>query len=300
MKKISTLLLIIACVAVTASATVTINVRTTTGEAPFLYTWGGASNGEWPGTIMDEDITSTTDDGLVWFTQEFNCDALNLIFNDGGDPVIKTEDIMGITGTAYFTFDPEEGEYENVTSTYVEVHEFDPATLPEAVVWVEGKEFAYFVAPAAWTSCKVWAWNNETGTNFTGGNWPGVACTLIGNTADGAPVFQWIGDDIVEGDRPTGIIFNNGSSQTANMVYVPGGVYDITGKLLYTVPGGGVEPVLGDVNGDGFVTSADVTAIYDVLLGTDNTFEANADVNADGFVTSADVTAVYDILLGNN
>ncbi len=63
---------------------------------------------------------------------------------------------------------------------------------------------------------------------------------------------------------------------------------------------GGTVEVPGDVNGDGFVTSADVTAIYDVLLGTDMTFEATADVNGDGFVTSADVTAVYDILLGNN
>ena len=57
--------------------------------------------------------------------------------------------------------------------------------------------------------------------------------------------------------------------------------------------------VPGDVNGDGFVTSADVTAIYDVMLGTDNTFQSTADVNGDGYVTSADVTAVYDIMLGN-
>ena len=55
----------------------------------------------------------------------------------------------------------------------------------------------------------------------------------------------------------------------------------------------------GDVNGDGYVTSADVTAIYDVLLGTDYQFKATADVNGDGYVTSADVTFVYDILLGN-
>ena len=55
----------------------------------------------------------------------------------------------------------------------------------------------------------------------------------------------------------------------------------------------------GDVNVDGYVTSADVTAIYDVMLGTDMTFQSTADVNGDGYVTSADVTAVYDILLGN-
>ena len=56
--------------------------------------------------------------------------------------------------------------------------------------------------------------------------------------------------------------------------------------------------IYGDVNGDGFVTSADVTAIYDVILGIDNSFQSTADVNGDGYVTSADVTAVYDILTG--
>ena len=79
----------------------------------------------------------------------------------------------------------------------------------------------------------------------------------------------------------------------------------ITDTSLWMVMNGKViskssaRPLLGDVNSDGFVTSADVTAIYDVLLGTDNQFASTADVNGDGFVTSADVTAVYDILLGN-
>ena len=74
---------------------------------------------------------------------------------------------------------------------------------------------------------------------------------------------------------------------------------NVNDMTLTVIPKGG-PAVAGDVNGDGFVTSADVTAIYDVLLGTDMTFEATADVNGDGYVTSADVTAVYDILLGNN
>lgn len=57
--------------------------------------------------------------------------------------------------------------------------------------------------------------------------------------------------------------------------------------------------VYGDVNCDGEVTAADVTAIYDVLLGTSDIFEATADVNNDQAVTAADITAVYDVLLGN-
>ena len=48
--------------------------------------------------------------------------------------------------------------------------------------------------------------------------------------------------------------------------------------------------VHGDVNGDGAVNAADVTAIYDVLLGVDNSLESSADVNSDDAVTSADVT----------
>ena len=56
--------------------------------------------------------------------------------------------------------------------------------------------------------------------------------------------------------------------------------------------------VHGDVNGDGAVNAADVTAIYDVLLGVDNSLESSADVNSDDAVTSADVTDVYDVILG--
>ncbi len=55
-----------------------------------------------------------------------------------------------------------------------------------------------------------------------------------------------------------------------------------------------------DVNGDGSVTSADVTAIYDIILGTPSSQSFNADVNNDGNITSADITAVYNILLGTN
>ena len=151
MKKITTLLIAVALVAISASATVNVHVRTTTGDVPYLYVWDGAGvqlNGEWPGTIMDETSTSTTDDGLVWFTQSFDADAINIIFNDGQDPITQTSDIRGVTGDAYYIFDIEEGEYEDVTSTYVEVTEFDPNTLPEGVVFVENLECTVAMADA--------------------------------------------------------------------------------------------------------------------------------------------------------
>ena len=58
----------------------------------------------------------------------------------------------------------------------------------------------------------------------------------------------------------------------------------------------GFEP--GDVNGDGVVSGADVTALYNVLLD-DAEASGDADVNGDGIVSGADVTALYNLLLGD-
>lgn len=53
----------------------------------------------------------------------------------------------------------------------------------------------------------------------------------------------------------------------------------------------------GDVNGDGEVTIADVTALVNIILGK-NDKKAIADVNGDDDVTIADVTALVNIILG--
>lgn len=55
----------------------------------------------------------------------------------------------------------------------------------------------------------------------------------------------------------------------------------------------------GDVNGDGSVTIADVTALIDSLLSGLEVPTHVADVNGDGLVTIADVTALIDQLLGS-
>ena len=54
-----------------------------------------------------------------------------------------------------------------------------------------------------------------------------------------------------------------------------------------------------DVNGDGVVTAADVTALYDIMLNNDYSNVVNGDQNGDGEITAADITTIYNILLGN-
>ncbi|MBO4721903.1 MAG: BspA family leucine-rich repeat surface protein [Muribaculaceae bacterium] len=59
-----------------------------------------------------------------------------------------------------------------------------------------------------------------------------------------------------------------------------------------------IPAVVGDVNGDGSVTSADVTCIYNYLLNGDESFIDTCDVDGDGYITSSDITVIYNILLG--
>ena len=81
------------------------------------------------------------------------------------------------------------------------------------------------------------------------------------------------------------------------------------GEVVYTLPGtsftikvgeGGSTVVPGDVNGDGTVTAADVTLLYNIILNNDWTGVVNGDQNGDGEVTAGDVTIVYNALLGAN
>ena len=55
--------------------------------------------------------------------------------------------------------------------------------------------------------------------------------------------------------------------------------------------------LIGDVNKDGVVSIADVTALVNIILGRGFDPE-HADVNADGAITIADVTALVNIILG--
>ncbi len=55
----------------------------------------------------------------------------------------------------------------------------------------------------------------------------------------------------------------------------------------------------GDVDCDGYVTSSDVTALYNYLLNGNTTYLSTGDVDGDGTITAADITAIYNYLLGN-
>ncbi len=146
-------------------------------------------------------------------------------------------------------------------------------------------------------NCMVYPYNDYTASN---GNQFALAMGESQQFADMelAHVFPAQGLGAVNSQTfsaPVAVEVGSDGKHANLYVYVPG-----EGLGCYTVTSTKQEQplIVGDVNCDGSVTAADVTALYDFILLGDETFIDTADVDHDGAITSADVTAVYSIILG--
>ena len=108
--------------------------------------------------------------------------------------------------------------------------------IKEVVIPTPTGIFAYFLAPSDWNQVDCWAWTNTD--NFTGGNWPGVACTKTGMKKNGLDVWMWKYDGDLT-TAPTMIIFNNGGGQqTKDLEFENAAVYNLAGKTNESVSTG--------------------------------------------------------------
>jgi Glycosidases len=180
-------------------------------SAPNLYVWNDSQqplNGSWPGTKM---TTTTTLSGTTWYVASFDASAINIILNNGSS---QTKDITGITKDTFFSYDG--------NSTYSVV---DTATI----VHTDGI-YAYFEAPSNWSNVNVWAWSGSV--NYYS-SWPGKAIYKVATATNGNAVYKWTYDGTIT-KTPEYVIFNNGSQQTANLLFTNGGYYTYNGYQYQT------------------------------------------------------------------
>ena len=111
----------------------------------------------------------------------------------------------------------------------------DAFTAPDCCVVNDGEVCAFYEAPASYANVKCWAWDKNN--NYTGGTWPGEACTKVG-TNGGNNVWKWTYKGALT-TMPANIIFNfnNGASQTADLDFKNGGYYNTAGALQGVVTG---------------------------------------------------------------
>ena len=137
-----------------------------------------------------------------------------------------------------------------------------------------------------WNPVRFYTWDQDNVQH--NGNWPGEVVSET-TVIDGK---TWYVKryEIENEDCYMNFVFNTGASgspQTEDVMYANTDKY----YVIQSPPGG------CDVNGDGAINSADVTALYSWLLDSDDSSMVNGDVNGDGAINSGDVTAVYDYLL---
>ncbi len=111
----------------------------------------------------------------------------------------------------------------------------EPET-PIAPSMNEGEQAVFFDNSDDWSgmiNCYVWS---GSGTLKYAGGWPGQNCTYLG---DGIWKWSYPGSDKIPDGA--GVIFNNGSSQTGDMTWVNGGLYN-SGGYVMTIEGAGEIP----------------------------------------------------------
>ena len=119
-----------------------------------------------------------------------------------------------------------------ITRTYIikEKESEKPVEIPSFCTVSAGETCAFFEAPSAWGSVNCWRWDKQY--NYTGGTWPGVACTLLGTAANGNKVWKWTLDSskrVSQSSTNEGIIFNDGANQTPDLTFQNGGYYTKNG-----------------------------------------------------------------------
>ena len=126
-----------------------------------------------------------------------------------------------------------------------------PVEIPSFCTISEGETCAFFVAPKNWGSqIKCWRWDKQY--NYTGNQWPGVDCKKLGEDSKGLSVWKWTynsSDRKNQSSTNEGIIFNDGTNQTADLAFTNGGYYNQVG-LQAVVSATGMKSAKTATQGD--------------------------------------------------
>ena len=118
-------------------------------------------------------------------------------------------------------------------------------------------------------------------TIYAASGWSTAAVTYSSNMFDGCT-------SLVGGQGTT---WSSSNPKDKTYAHIDGGT---SNPGYFTDKNAGLR---GDVNGDGNVNIADVTALIDLLLGGGSISNPAADCNRDSSINIADVTALIDYLL---
>ena len=125
-----------------------------------------------------------------------------------------------------------------ITDTDASPEDDTPVEIPSFCTVNEGETCAFFVSPQNWGSqIKCWRWDKQY--NYTSNVWPGVNCEKLGTDSKGNTVWKWTlkeSDKKSQSSTNEGIIFNDGTNQTADLAFKNGGYYNEEGLQGVVIP----------------------------------------------------------------
>jgi alpha-amylase len=152
----------------------------------------------------------------------------DVAFNDPVD--MWTLAIEGKNFQVYTNKDVDLTAMEAITDTDESPEDDTPIEIPSFCQVNEGETCAFFVSPKNWGSqIKCYRWDKQY--NYTN-KWPGVDCEKLGEDSKGNTVWKWTlneSDKKSQSSTNEGIIFNDGTNQTADLAFKNGGYYNEDG-----------------------------------------------------------------------
>ena len=168
------------------------------------------------------------------------------------------------------------------------------------------------VSPNNWPQVAYYCWDSNDVQQC--GNWPGQVVTDT-RVINGVK-FYYKTFTITGTNYSVNFVFSQGGSTagTHQTVDVTGvretsffevttqtNKYQVRNVTADYLPYLDEEPLLGDVNGDGFVNISDVTLFVNSMMTEtlENLVIENADINRDGFINISDVTTLINMILNS-
>ena len=168
------------------------------------------------------------------------------------------------------------------------------------------------VSPNNWPQVAYYCWDSNDVQQC--GNWPGQVVTDT-RVINGVK-FYYKTFTITGTNYSVNFVFSQGGSTagTHQTVDVTGvretsffevttqtNKYQVRNVTADYLPYLDEEPLLGDVNGDGFVNISDVTLFVNSMMteALENLVIENADINRDGFINISDVTTLINMILNS-
>ena len=303
---------------ITDVATTGINIYVKSSlSSAHVWAWtteGSVTGSNWPGKAISS-LDKVTVNDIEWYCLHVDADQVNLIFNNNESGFENQTSIISVSRDAFFVYPNSDltGLNYNAADTYIDVTEkyAGAGSATYEKVYVLGN-----INAAGWSPSNGFEMTTTNGEKYTatidfvdpyGGYSYFSFTTALGST--------W---SEIAGNRMGAVSENyliSAPRLGTNLSVVPGeyafkipvGKYNLTlylsqGILVvdkWTEP---IPVVRGDVNADGEINIADVTALINAILSGNNSNinVANADCSENGILNIEDVTMLINYLLAKH